>query len=188
MSPRWRRKLKQWEENGQLRYENGGGINSMKRIVDFHAQDNNARLAFGLPANLWWLTHFVIYDHDGDVVDRPSDSSRKVEKSCKKAYAQNRCHRLERRTQENYLPKEAMQAIAKDRLTDAKDREKMLNLIEQHCEQNQDCHFVKVPQLGKEAFFKNEFAKGASWPEKWFEDDDAWPEMTMLAEKIAAAM
>ncbi|MCI5166186.1 MAG: hypothetical protein D3903_08840, partial [Candidatus Electrothrix sp. GM3_4] len=50
-------------------------------------------------------------------------------------------------------------------------------------------YFVKVPQLSKDnAFFKNEFTKELSWPVKWFDDDGAWPEMTSLAEKIAAAM
>ena len=110
-------------------------------------------------------------------------------KLCENANFLNRCHRLKRRTQENYLPKEAMQAIAKDRLTDRKDCEKMLDVIDTHYDRNQNCHFVKVPQLSKDnPFFKNEFAKGTSWPEDWFEDDGAWPEMTRLAEKIAAAM
>ncbi len=187
MPSRWSKKLLQWEKNGQLRYENGGGIDSMRRIVDFHSQDEKARLAFGLPTKLWWLTHFIIFDHDGNVADNPSPSSTKLEKLCKKACAVNRRHRLERRTQENYLPKESMQAIAEERLTDSTDCEQMLNLIDQHCN-NSKCHFIKVPQLGDKPFFKNEFTKKLSWPEKWFKEDGAWPEMARLAEKIAAAM
>ncbi|MCI5166469.1 MAG: hypothetical protein D3903_10305 [Candidatus Electrothrix sp. GM3_4] len=144
MSPRWRRKMEQWEKNGQLRYENGGGIDSMRRLVKFYAQDEKARLAFGLPTKLWWLTHFIIFDHDGDVAERPSASSKDVMKLCKNANLLNRCHRLERRTQENYIPKEAMQVIAEYRLTDVKDREKMLDLIDHHYDQSQSCHFKGV--------------------------------------------
>ncbi|MCI5141851.1 MAG: hypothetical protein D3909_09035 [Candidatus Electrothrix sp. ATG1] len=191
MPPSWRKKMQKWEKSGQLRYENRGGIHSMKRLVDFHSQDSKARLAYGLPAKLWWLTHFIIFDHDGDAAECPSEDSKSLGKSCDEGCRLSHYHRLERRTQENYLPKKAMEIIVEEGLSNQSDREEMLRLIEQHHEQDiQIRYFAKMPSIGKKykKIFKNKFNRDTAWPSEWFKEDGVWPEMTTLAEKIAAAM
>lgn len=108
MPPVWRKKLEDWERRGELRYENGGGLPVMTAMVEFFCHDDNARLAFGLPAQLWRLVHFLVYDHDGDRAEAPREGSRLLEGACVKAGMANHNYRLKRRNQENYLPIKAM--------------------------------------------------------------------------------
>ncbi|CAK8711710.1 MAG: hypothetical protein CDV28_11550 [Candidatus Electronema aureum] len=179
MPPVWSKKLLQWESEGKLRYEHSGGIDTMRNIVMFYTQDDKARLAFGLPAQIWQLGHFIIYDHDGKNAENPSQSSMDLKKIC----VQNRSHRLLRRCQENYLPKEVMLAIIEKRITDPNDRIQRRIKIDQHCSGGDQRHFTKLDKL-----FKNGFTEEIAWVEDWFKNDGSWPEMTELAEKIAAAM
>lgn len=184
MPPVWREKLADWERRGELRYENGGGLPVMTAMVEFFCQDNNACLAFGLPAEVWRLVHFLVYDHDGDRAEAPGESSRLLEGACVKANMVNRSYRLKRRNQENYLPIKAMRQIIEMSVTDPEDRARLLGDIDAYAATGEGRFFQKLE------CFKNEFAtpSASSWPDDWFEEDGIWPEMTELAERIASAM
>lgn len=190
MPPVWRERLEAWERRGELRYENGGGLAVMTALVDFHCQDEHARLAFGLPAAVWRLVHFIVYDHDGDQYHLPGEQSRRLESSCNSAGMVDRCHRLQRRDQEHYLPVEALRQIVEERVTNPEDRAHLLADIDAHVAKDDTRHFAPLPQLGRDPFFKNKFAKQSAspWADDWFERDGAWAEMTRLAERIASAM
>jgi hypothetical protein len=188
MPPLWRLRLAEWERLGKLRYENGGGLTVMTTLVDFFTIDDNARVAFGLPAAVWKVVHLIVYDHDGDDPQQPSDHSRKMERSCRKAGMGDSSHRLERRDQEHYLPREALRQIVEKRITNRVDRDRLLVKIDTHFALGPKRHFAKLPGLGRDPFFKNEFKASPDWPENWFERDGASPEMTRLAERIAAAI
>jgi hypothetical protein len=185
MPPAWRRRLETWERHGELRYDNGGGISVMAALIDFHREDRNAGLAFGLPTDMWRLLHFVVYDHDGEECERPGEGSRLLEKACAEAGMGDRAHRLERRDQEHYLPVEVLRQILEDRIIDPREREKRLADIDGHVQKGDRRHFAAMPDL-----FKNAFARegATAWPDDWFERDGAWSEMTRLAERIASAM
>lgn len=187
MPPAWREKLEKWERGGEIRYGNGGGITVMANLVDYHKLDDNAKLMFGLPAAVWRLLHFIIYDHDGNFANLPGEGARKLEKSCENAAMSTRSHRLERRDQEHYLPHEALREIVELR-TPPKDKKNMLEKLGAHM-QNNDRYFAKLPACGEGSFFKNGFLyTDIAWSDDWFEQDGAWPEMTRLAENIAAAL
>lgn len=184
MPPVWRKQLEAWERRGELRYEHGGGLPVMTALVEFFCQDDHARLAFGLPAELWRLVHFLVYDHDGDRAEVAGPDSQRLERSCVKASLSNRHYRLKRRKQENYLPIEAMRQIVDTRITDPENRTRLIGLIDEYAVLGEGRHFKELE------YFKNEFAtsSASNWPDDWFEDDGAWPEMTDLAERIASAM
>lgn len=184
MPPVWRQKLEDCERRGELRYENGGGLPVMTAMVEFFCQDDKARLAFGLPAELWRLVHFLVYDHDGDQTEVPGPDSQRLERSCVRAGMASRHYRLKRRNQENYVPIEAMQQIANTRITDPEDRARLIGDIDAHAAMGEGRYFQKLE------CFKNEFAtpSASNWLDRWFEEDGAWPEMTDLAERIASAL
>ncbi len=184
MPPVWRKQLEAWERRGELRYEHGGGLSVMTALVGFFCQDDHARLAFGLPAELWRLVHFLIYDHDGDRAETPGEGSRLLEGACDRAGMKKHHYRLKRRNQENYLPIEAMRQIVNTRITDPEDRTRLISLIDAYE------LLYKARYFKEMEYFKNEFAtsSASNWPDDWFEDDDVWPEMTDLAERIASAM
>jgi len=185
MSPGWRERLDMWERAGLLRYENGGGNAVMRALIEHHAKDDYARQAFGLPSKLWRLVHVVVYDHDGTDPDHPGGESQRVERACDAAGLADRSHRLRRRDQEHYLPREALEAIVQARVTNQAERERLMNEIAAYVAKGEQRHFEELPQL---AAFKNAFGEPIAWSEDWFRRDGAWPEMTLLAEKIAAAI
>lgn len=190
MPPVWRKKLEDWERRGELRYEHGGGLPVMTAMVEFFCQDDKARLAFGLPAELWRLVHFLVYDHDGDCADAPSQGSRQLEGACDRAGMTNHHHRLKRRNQESYLPIKAMRQIVDTEISDPANHKQLIEKINVYAAMGAEKHFEKLEDYPKA--FKNAFATAApsasSWPDNWFEEDGAWPEMTNLAERIASAM
>ncbi len=188
MPPVWRERLETWEKHGELRFENGGGISEIAKLVKHFSVDDHARVGFGLPAEIWWLVHFAIFDHDGDRLDRPSAGAKKATKACKDANMSGRYHRLERRDQEHYLPKEALREIVNRRETNPDNQERLLHKLDEHFASGEGRHFVPLPELGSDSYFKNEFLPDLSWPDKWFEQDGAWPEMTRLAERLASAI
>lgn len=87
-------------------------------------------------------------------------------------------HRLERRTQENYLPREALEKIP---FTDKESPQAIKDFFPESSEH--DRFFSKAPDFFKSQFKKEEGA--FEWQDDWFKDDNVWPEMTRLAEKIA---
>lgn len=189
LPPVWRGRFDAWERHGELRYENGGGLSVMSALIQFHCDDDNARLAFGLPAEIWRLVHFIVWDHDGDCSYTPGPSSGELGHICKAHDMDERSHRLERRDQEHYLPIPALQKIVEDRVTDPADRQRLLESIQLHAVKGPQRHFAPLPAIGDHPFFKNEFViANLNWPDQWFEEDGAWPEMTRLAERIASAM
>jgi hypothetical protein len=190
MPPLWRARFEAWERHGELRYENGGGLPVIGALVNFHCDDDNARLAFGLPAAVWRLVHFIVYDHDGKTRDCPGEQSRGLERSCDSADMGDRSHRLQRKDPEHYLPVEALRGIVERRVIDPNNRSRLLAYIDSQEAQGDARHFASLPALGKRQIFKNAFAEeaAADWADDWFERDGAWPEMTRLAERIAAAI
>ncbi len=190
MPPVWRKKLEDWERRGELRYENGGGLPVMTAMVEFFCQDDHARLAFGLPAQLWRLVHFLVYDHDGDQAEVPGPDSQRLERSCVKASLSNRHYRLKRRNQENYLPIKVMRQIVDTEISDPGKHKQLIEKIDAYAAMGKEKHFENLEKYLQA--FKNAFSiaipSASSWPDNWFEEDGAWPEMTNLAERIASAM
>lgn len=187
MPPAWRERLGEWERRGELRYENGGGAPVVAALLRFHADDKNARLFFGLPAEAWRLLHFVVFDHDGDCQQSPGDQSATIAKACKDAQMESRSHRLMRRDQEHYIPPEALQALVTSKAP-GQNQTKLLEDLAAHGKLGERRHFTPLPRIGRDPFFKNAFSYNMDWPDQWYLQDGAWPEMTELAEKIAAAM
>lgn len=162
----------------------------MKALVKYYCDDQNARLAFGLPAEVWRLLHFIIYDHDGTDADSPGEHSRPLGDACQRARMEERSHRLQRKGQEHYIPTEAMKLIVNSRVTDLRERGQLLSEIEQRVSTGEQRHFSPLPASGGAHFFKNEFTRNDTslWQDNWFEEDGVWPEMTQLAERIASAI
>jgi hypothetical protein len=183
MPPEWAERLKEWEARGELHYENGGGVTVMKSIVEFHTINANSERTFGLPSEVWRLFHFLIYDHDGQSANVPGEQSALLNRCCEDSGLNNHSHMLERREQENYIPIEAMQHVTESQVPDPKRKTELLDWIQHHNDLGNGRHFQEVDK-----FFKNKFQSSNHWNRQWFKDDGAWPEMTRLAEKIAAAM
>ncbi len=186
----WQKKLEQWERNGELRFSQGGGNSELGNLIEYHSDDDRARLAFGLPSKVWKLLHFVIYDHDGTQSNQPGEGAVRLRRICDQYEMKHRNHMLERRTQENYIPLEALSLIVSSRAGDV-DRGKMANDVATHFSKGSLRHFEQLPRIGKDPFFKNEFSKNHDWlPWKieWFQSDGSWIEMRWLAEKIAMSM
>jgi hypothetical protein len=188
----WQTKLKEWEKSGELRYVQAGGITEMRRLFEFHIQDDCARKTFGLPASVWILTHFLIYDHDGKSKLVPGEGTKALEKVIKKTSIAH--HRLWRRTQENYLPINSLLEIIKDRITSQAQKDAFTDAVICHKmfqPSAEGRHYAELPRLGDDAYFKNEFTRQNNdriWNSNDFEADGIWPEMTLLAEAIAAVI
>jgi hypothetical protein len=180
MPPPWKQRLKEWEELGMLRFEHGGG-QSIVDIVKKFSDDKYSAKAFGLPAEAWKALHFVICDHDGKCAKEPGKLARDAQDACNKAQMMHRLHRLERKKQENYIPQEAADELAK-RHSNAKEFVSKIADFDRLPEDER--HFVDFPLPSMKNCFDNEF----SWLDEWFLTDGSWPEMARLAEKIAAAM
>lgn len=193
MPPAWQRKLQEWEKLGKLRYENGGGLSVMNTIVERFTDNNYAKLAFGLPGDVWKLVHFIVFDHDGKCRNKQGENSKKLMNTCTKKGMEKRSHCLERMDQEQYLPLEALRMIIEKRITDKDNYSQLMKKVNKHFNADIETrHFTKLPQIGNDRFFKNEFAKakeeGFKWNDEWFDRDGSWPEMTRLAERIASSM
>ena len=198
MPPSDRKKLSQWERQGQIRYIQGGGITEIRKLIAFHVNDENSRSTFGLPTDIWKLLHFIIYDHDGNANENPSSDSEKVRLICESNGMSDRHHRLKRRTQENYIPLKALREIInKSDLIDS-DRTSMINKIDLYKDQ-QDLRFFKPVVVNKkdnfsdvnEKLFKNAFANENYkdlWKDEWFREDESGTEMASLAKSIASCI
>jgi len=105
---------------------------------------------------------------------------------------ESRSHMLERRDQEHYLPPEALRKVFELCYEDQPVRAKNeLELNDYLALPLGERSFKALPKAGREAFCKNAFFNRQTefvWLDAWFEDDGAWPEMTRLAEAIAAAI
>lgn len=97
------RRLRERLDRSWVRVAHGGGIDSIPRLL---------RALDEAPAQR--LRCHVLVDHDGDVADAPSQSSRTVEDACKERGVP--FHRLRRRAIENYAPREALERWARGEL------------------------------------------------------------------------
>ena len=99
----------------------------------------------------------------------------------------SRLHILERRKQESYLPREALDEIVK-RKSSAEDREEMSGCLDRHFElEDAERHPLELPKIGEDSWFKNAFLDAdLGWRDDWFGRDGSWPEMLALAETIAS--
>lgn len=186
LPPLWRSRIKKWEQSGELRFIQGGGNSEIARLIEFHADEIRSKLAFGLPSAIWRLTHFIIYDHDGDSEAVPGEGAANLDTLCRNTRTLH--HRLGRRTQEHYLPFGVLNSIINKRITNPVDRNIMLVRVADYFNSGRLRHFTKLPQLGDRPFFKSEFTALNSWSDDLAEKDEIWPEMARLAEKIAAAV
>ena len=85
LPPAWRARFVEWEQRGELRYENGCGLSGISALVEFHSDDDVALMAFGLPSEIWRLLHFVVFDHDGIQPDTPAPASGDLGRVCDKS-------------------------------------------------------------------------------------------------------
>jgi hypothetical protein len=194
MPPDCREELEKLERRGQIRYIQGGGLTEILKLIKFHNNDERARLVFGLPADVWKLLHFIIYDHDGKASDFPSPDSEKTYSICKDNDMLHRSHRLKRKAQENYIPVDALKEIVniKKKLSDSQKEETKKN-IELYGNKGDKRFFENIVELSpnnkklfKSVFGEDEYEK--IWEDEWFEKDDSWPEMRALAESILSSM
>lgn len=101
----WQNQFAKWIASGQIRFMQGGGITELKKFVEeYAAEDENTLRNYGYPAAIWRFLHFVIYDHDGDSVDKPSPNSLALEQALTDCGMNMHGHRLQKRKQENYYP------------------------------------------------------------------------------------
>lgn len=186
MPPNWRSRIAEWEQRGELRFEHGGGNTTMKGIVEGFAGKEQPQMQ----REEWRALHVVIYDHDGDSPNSPSDDAKNLQVALREAGLGKQSHMLERKYQEQYLPREAMEAILQKKLgDDRKNFERMTKLLSAHFQlEPRKRHFQRLPALGKNRrVFKNQFKLGP-WPDQWYEQDGSWPEMRRIAELIASVM
>lgn len=179
----WRERFSQWEKTGRVRFENAGGIDEMREIVSSMASADGASTGWGIPAHAWRLAHYLIFDHDGDVANSPSPSSTRLERACEQCGLTGRWHRLQRRRQEHYLPREAMRWIAEHELTDPGTRRDSLDAIEGFFQGDRSYGSLPDPSAN---FWKNRFwhHRDASWDEGWFQSDGATDEGRSIAEDL----
>jgi hypothetical protein len=184
MPPVWAQKLDRWERQGMLRFEHAGGISQMKQILEHFTNDENSKRAFGLPSRLWRLVHVLVYDNDND-----HKNTRDLDKACVVHSMKSRAHRLKRTKQEHYLPREALEAVVETKFKPGSgDATTKLAAINTHFARGEQRHSAALPSPDT---FKNAFSKYETeivWNDGWFAKDGAWPEMTLLAEMIAAAI
>lgn len=188
MPPAWQRKLREWERLGVVRFEHGGGVGEMKRIVDYCAVEGSVD-PLGLGSSAWKVSHVLISDRDSqDIQGSPSVEVRNLLRCCEEANMEDRLHILNRRDQEAYLPGEALKEIL--RTKDASpDRERLSAEIEAHLTQDEKRHHIALPKIGENSWFKSAFLVYESritWNDAWFLSDGSAPEMVEIAEKIAA--
>jgi hypothetical protein len=183
LPPSWAGRLEDWEKAGQLRFEHGGGQN-LETIIERFTEDDYCRKAFGTPADVWKVVHFIVCDRDAEQ-GQMGQLANGVSKRCAAARMQERLHVLERWSQESYIPKEAaLELIERHGLSFA-DRTRLRDATNQHYDS--DDRYGQTPKE-LESVFKNAFSKDIAWNVGWFEADECWPEMTRLAEAIAAAL
>jgi hypothetical protein len=96
----WRTKFRQCLEKGYLKIEHGGGLSEMQKYVEETAGAGEAERL-----RLW-----VLFDSDAREPGRPSASSAHLATTCQSKNIPY--HQLARRTIENYLPAQALQAWA----------------------------------------------------------------------------
>ncbi len=108
----WRKKLKEWESAGTVRFEHAGGIGEMKRLVEHCSIEGATANPLGMGASAWRASHFLLSDRDSeDREGKPSRDARELQRACERAQLQRQLHILLRRDQESYIPVDALRAI-----------------------------------------------------------------------------
>lgn len=189
MPPRWRRKIREWEIAGLVRFEHAGGIGEMKRLVEHCSADGTTSDPLGLGPHSWRASHFLLCDRDSqDQNGKPSKESGELQRACVRAKMKDQLHILSRRDQESYLPEEALRAIVATK-TGKNERDGMLTALEAHLAIGNARHQTPLPKVGDTSWFKSaffQFESSIHWDDVWFERDGSDPEMVDLAEAIAA--
>lgn len=198
MPPDWRTKLQKWEQNGQLRFYQGGGITEIINMIERFSQDKHALAAYGYPAQMWWHLHFIIYDHDGRSEDTPSANSRKIGQLLQEAGKAGHGHRLLRCSPEHYFPELAMNALldayrARSHVSDLDFARKNSDITTFYALASAKRFYAaNVPAISgkslKKGFFSALEKYGVTVQDVWFKQDGSYPEMRKLAEAIAALM
>jgi len=190
MPAAWRRKFLQWEATGVIKFEHGGGIGEMKRLVENFAQRQDDDDSSINSSAAWKISHFLVSDRDSqNSTGKLSREAGDLSRACESAGITRQLHILERRDQESYLPKEALDAIASG-MTGA-DRDKLLAAIAAHFQKGKERHHLPLPALGKKSPFKNAFLSfetKISWDDNWFTADGSAREMVDLAESVSALL
>lgn len=186
MPLRWKNKLTEWEKNGFVQFENGGGIDEMRRIVEYLATGKTED-PLGLGFAAWKAAHYLISDRDSKDNDgMPSDAAQKLKKVCNEKGLKYRLYVLRRRTQESYLPRPALEAIINTK-TDKIVREDMQKQIDVYFSDPKKRNHDPLPKIGEMPWFKNSFLTSSiNWESKWFDDDKSGSEMIEIAENIAS--
>lgn len=188
MPPSWRRKIREWERAGAIRFEHAGGIGEMKKIVE-HCSAGGTSDPLGLGPSAWRASHVLVSDRDSqDQRGGPSSDVGDLVRACSRANMKDRLHVLCRRDQESYLPDEALRAIVATK-SGKLERDDMLARLASHFANTKGRHHVPVPKVGEVSWFKNAFLRYESsiaWDDAWFVRDGSGPEMVDLAEMIAA--
>lgn len=200
MPPKWRARLEKLEGDGLLRYVQGGGITEIKKLIQFHFDDDNALKVFGLSSEVWKLLHFIIYDRDIDNnnKNKPSKDSSDIKDLCNNEGMMHRNHQLERRAQENYIPLELLKHIEEneDYFRTKEDRADFSTKLSEYAQKPlADRYLFDMKELTKKNLGKNHLKKVFTdnmleevWQDKWFEKDGSHEEMEKLAQSIVAAM
>ena len=191
MPAAWRARISEWEKAGRVRFEHGGGISELAEIVSFMGGKAGAEETWGTPTGAWQLIHFVVFDHDGDAPHTPSKQATKLKEICRSQGLSKRSHMLERRRQEYYLPREAMERLACEQLTDRQQKDDTMAAIGAFFSGGQRRH-GELPGPVACDWWKNRFwfhrDQTPRWPDLWFSMDGAWQEMTRLAEALERAL
>lgn len=199
MPPDRRARLAELEGSGLLRYVQGGGITEIKKLIQFHFDDDKALKAFGLSSEVWKLLHFIIYDRDIDKNDknRPSKDSSDIKDLCNNEGMMHRNHQLERRAQENYIPLEFLKHIEKNGVfKTGQARADFSTQLSQYAQFPPtekyifDMRNLTNGNIGKD-YLKKVFTDNTLeevWQDEWFESDGSHEEMRKLAQSIVAAM
>lgn len=208
MPPRWRKKLDEWERDGVIRFEHGGGVSGMKRLVQYIASGHSPD-PLGLGAEAWKAAHFLICDRDTQENGKLGSGAAQLSSELHRHNMQSRLHILKRHSQESYLPPEILRKLVEER-TSSESQDEMRKHLHQHLALKDDKrHQRKLPKLSGNDWFKNVFLKAESdWRERcerdgsgdemharaktssdWreaLESDGSGDEMRALAETIAA--
>lgn len=195
MPRHWRETLLRWERDGELCFEHGGGIATMRQILERFGDHGGSPEptppsipAEGpMPPNAWRLLRFLVFDHDGPSRAQPSGEAKRLARACLQHGMAGRFHMLRRKDPEAYLPEPALCELVELKVSDRDDRQRLMGELKEHfghAPEQRD--YRTLPGLGEKPLFKNEFGRSdVSWRDDWFAD--AAQEMTELAEMIAAA-
>lgn len=167
--PAWGRALRAAEAQGWLRFELGGGLDNMESQIEDAARD-------GRRAHRLW----VLFDHDGDVADAPSEQSESLRMLC--ASGDIAHHQLERRDVESYIPDQALRQwpyLAIDRSNPEERSRKVEAFLAKPLPARHYLQAKKELQGRPAKVFERD---EVGWEALWFRGSDTmpWPELATI--------